>query len=253
MIVILSSQVAASRVGGGAQAAILARMGFETALAPTVLFGRHPGLGAPGGGAVPQALFESVLSGIEASGALASAEAVIAGYFHSSEQVAAAAAFIDTARASNPSAWIVVDPIMGDAGTGLYVSESVAGAIAGDLLPRADLITPNAWELAQLSGRAVRDARQAIAAAHTLCRPVLASSIAVGEDVGVLYAAHEGAWLASHPRSAGDLKGAGDLLTAFFAGHTLAGASPPEALRAAVGEIAALVVEGPACVAVTRL
>jgi pyridoxine kinase len=57
LVLILSSHVAASPVGGGAQAAALARLGIETALVPTVLFGRHPGLGPPGGGPVPQEVF----------------------------------------------------------------------------------------------------------------------------------------------------------------------------------------------------
>ena len=54
---ILSSHVAGSGVGGGLQVAELSRLGFRTALVPTVLFGRHPGLGPPGGGAVSDAVF----------------------------------------------------------------------------------------------------------------------------------------------------------------------------------------------------
>lgn len=238
MIVILSSLVAASPVGGGAQAAELARLGFETALVPSVLFGRHPGLGAPGGGATPQALFEGMLSGIEASGALPTAEALIAGYFNTAEQVAAAARFVDTVRAANPGAWIVVDPIMGDGASGLYVSEAVAEALAGELVPRADLITPNAWELARLSGRPAADVDEALAAARALGRPVLATSIAQGDEIGVLYTSADEAWLASHARRGSDPKGAGDRLTAAFVGHRLKGESVEEALRAATAGVA---------------
>ena len=67
-ILILSSFVAASRVGGSAQALALARLGIEPVLAPTVLFGRHPGHGPPGGAAVAAEIFEGVLAGIEAQG-----------------------------------------------------------------------------------------------------------------------------------------------------------------------------------------
>ena len=48
-ILILSSFVAAIRVGGGLQALVLARLGVEPVLVPTTLFGRHPGYGPPGG------------------------------------------------------------------------------------------------------------------------------------------------------------------------------------------------------------
>jgi pyridoxine kinase len=253
VIVILSSLVAASPVGGGMQAAVLARMGFETALAPTVLFGRQPGLGPPGGGATPLDLFEGMLAGIEASGAVPTARAVIAGYFDSPQQVEAAARFIDRAKAGNPSAWIVVDPILGDDASGLYVSEEVADAIVKQLVPRADLITPNAWELARIAGLPAGDASAALAAARSLGRPVLVSSVDTGDGVAVLYANAENAWLASHARATGDPKGAGDRLTALFVGHVLAGADIAAALRESTAEVAAFATGGPVDVAVSRL
>src|SRR5579859_6709806 len=125
MILILSSFVASSPVGGGAQAVALAKLEVETVLAPTVLLGRHPGLGPPGGGVDPS-MFESVLAGIEANGVFAAAEAVICGYFADPAQVAAAARTIDAVKAARPSAMIVVDPIMGDSVGGLYVKPEVA-------------------------------------------------------------------------------------------------------------------------------
>jgi pyridoxal/pyridoxine/pyridoxamine kinase len=50
LALILSSYVAASRVGGGGQQYALAAFGIDPVLVPTVVFGRHPGKGAPGGG-----------------------------------------------------------------------------------------------------------------------------------------------------------------------------------------------------------
>ena len=134
-ILILSSHVAASAVGGSAQGVALARMGIETALVPTVLLGRHPGLGAPGGGAVSDAIFEGMLEGVAATGLLGRLDAVITGYFASPGQVAAAARIIGAVRAASPGARIVVDPIMGDYPGGLYVPETVALAIVADLIP----------------------------------------------------------------------------------------------------------------------
>ena len=58
---ILSSYVAASRVGGMAQALALAALGIDPVVVPSVLFGRHPGRGAPGGGAVSIETFDGVL------------------------------------------------------------------------------------------------------------------------------------------------------------------------------------------------
>jgi pyridoxine kinase len=238
VILILSSFVASSPVGGGMQARVLARMGFEPVLVPTVLYGRHPGLGAPGGGAVAPAVFASLLEGIAANGVLETAQAVLCGYFADPAQVAIAAETVDAARAASPGVTIVVDPIMGDGAGGLYVREAVAAALATELVARADLVCPNAFELERLSGQGIDDVRSAMQAARSLKRPVLASSVPVGADIGVLFADPAEAWLASHQRAGEDRKGAGDLLTALFVGHRLAGARARQALAEAVGEVA---------------
>lgn len=240
MILILSSFVASSPVGGGAQVVALREMEIEAALAPTVLLGRHPGLGPPGGGPVDPALFEGVLTGIEANGGFARAEAVITGYFASPEQVAVAARTLDAVRRVRSDALIVVDPIMGDEGKGLYVPAAVADAIARDLAPRADLIAPNAWELAYLSGGPVTDAASAIAAARALGRTVLVSSIDAGPGkIAVLWVDETEAWLATHARAGSAPNGTGDLLTALFTAALISGASPPDALETAVSDVAA--------------
>lgn len=238
LVLILSSHVAASAVGGSAQAAALAGLGVETMLVPTVLFGRHPGLGAPGGGPVDLATFEGMLAGVEAAGAFTGLDAVICGYFADPAQVAAAARALDAMRAVNAKAWMIVDPIMGDRGVGLYVAEAVAEAVAGDLVPRADLVAPNAWELERLTGRVVTDPATALDAARSLGRPVLASSVEIGTNIGVIYADAGEAWLASHPRQADAPRGTGDRLAALFAGAVLGGAAPREALEASVVAVA---------------
>jgi pyridoxine kinase len=216
-------------------------MGVETIFIPTVLFGRHPGLGPPGGAATPRDILEGMIEGVTVSGALTGAQAMITGYFATADQVSAGARLIDAVRVANPAARILVDPIMGDEGRGLYVREEVADAIAGLLVPRADILAPNAWELARLSGRPVSDPASARAAAKTLGRTVLASSIPLGDEIGVMLASPEGAILARHPRLPADPKGAGDLLTAIFAGSLVSRHSSTDALAAATAETAALV------------
>src|SRR5262249_36853160 len=129
-VLILSSFVAASRVGGSAQAAALGRLGIETVVVPTVVFGRHPGFGAPGGAAIEPERFQSMLDAVEARGAFAALDAVIPGYFASAQQVAAAAETLAKVRAASPTAHLIVDPIMGDEARGLYVREPVAEALA---------------------------------------------------------------------------------------------------------------------------
>jgi len=245
-VLILSSHVAASRVGGGAQALALARLGIEPILAPTVLFGRHPGYGAPGGAIVDPALFASVLEGVAARGAFAGLGAVIAGYIPRPEHAAVAARALRRVRAASPGALFVVDPIMGDADKGLYVSEAAAEAIAGELVPLADLVTPNAWELERLSGRSARSPGDAVAAARALGRPVLVSSVAFPGGIGAVHVDADAAWGAAHPERPQAPRGAGDLLTALFTAARVEGAPAREALAVAVDHVAAAIdaVEG---------
>ena len=245
-VIIISSFVAASEVGGGFQAAVLAGLEIEAILAPTVLFGRHPGLGPPGGGAVPIEIFEGVLQGVAESGALSRIDAVITGYFADPAQVAAATQMIDAVRAARPSALVVVDPIMGDSGKGLYVKPEVARAIAEDLVPRADLLTPNAWELGRLTGHVVEDPAGALAAARDLGRPVLVSSVPVGRGIGVIWDNRREAWLASHARAPFAPNGTGDLLTCLFTAALLGGAAEPDALETAVSDVAERILGGAA-------
>ena len=240
MILILSSYVAASPVGGGAQVMALAALEARAILVPTVLFGRHPGLGPPGGGLVETAIFTGMLAGVEASGAFENLNAVITGYFANAGQVMAAAQAIDAIRALRPDLLLVVDPIMGDTGKGLYVDPAVAQAQAEILVPRAGLLTPNAWELQRLTGHVIADPASALTAAREAGGQVLVSSVPVGRRLGVLWTDGESAWLASHRRAPDAPNGTGDLLTALFTAALLEGASGPDALETAVSDAAAL-------------
>ena len=243
LALIMSSHVAASRVGGTVQALAFSALGIDPVMVPTVLYGRHPGWGAPGGAAVSAEVFEAMLEGVQANGLFGLADVVITGYFASAAQVRAAARAIDAVRASgrsgsySPRATIIVDPIMGDAGKGLYVPTEVAEAIASELVGRADLISPNAWELERLAGGPVRDANAAVEVGRRLGRPILISSIPDGDDMGVVYADANEAWLAAHSRAPRAPAGTGDLLAALYATAVVEKLSPRDALARAVGGV----------------
>ncbi|MGZ8363116.1 MAG: bifunctional hydroxymethylpyrimidine kinase/phosphomethylpyrimidine kinase [Caulobacteraceae bacterium] len=242
LALIMSSHVAASRVGAGVQAQALAHFRIEQMVVPTVLFGRHPGWGEPGGAAVPLETFEGVLDGIEANGLFAETDLVITGYFASAAQVRAAGRAIDAVRgaprpedAKRPV--VIVDPVMGDVGKGLYVAAEVAQTIVSDLLPRADVITPNTWELDRLTHMQVRDPASAVAAAKVLGRPVLCTSVMRGNEIGAVYADRNEAWFAAHVNTGPAPRGSGDLLTALFGAAMLEGVPPSHALARAVGGV----------------
>ncbi|WP_417469420.1 bifunctional hydroxymethylpyrimidine kinase/phosphomethylpyrimidine kinase [Maricaulis sp.] len=255
LALLISSHVAASTVGGGASAPVLNAAGIDSMLVPTVLYGRHPGWGAPGGGAVASGLVQSMLDAIEAQGLYAGIDLVLTGYFADPAQVFAAAAAIDAVRAARRDEaganepdriqqdrpWIVIDPVLGDAPDGLYVAPPIALAIRDQLLPRADLVTPNAFELGYLTGRPLTDLGSMLRAARALECPALVTSLPRRGRIGVMYCDGDEAWMVTHERCPHAPKGTGDVLTAEFAAARLGGLAPKPALERAVAATVSLV------------
>jgi pyridoxine kinase len=227
LALILSSFVAASRIGGAAQQYVLAAHRIDPVLVPTVMMGRNPARGS-GGQATPPELFARMLADVEADALFGMVDLVITGHFSSSEQVEIAAdALARIQAASSRAPVVVVDPILGDAPNGLYVKPEVARAVAERLVPLADWITPNLWELAHLTGAEPADAAAAIAAARRLGKPALVtSSPARPDEIGLLLVEAETATLFAHPRLAQAPNGTGDLVAASFGAGLVEGLAP---------------------------
>jgi len=244
-LVVISSYVATSRVGGAIAALIGPALDIDPVLIPTTLLGRHPGLGAPGGGAVADDMFASLIEGATANGAL-KADAILTGYFASAAQVHATAAFIDQALKANPDIRVIVDPIMGDTARGLYVSADVANAIEQELIPRASLCTPNMWEFSRVWSNALatplNDIRFVADLARKSTTPLLVSSVRDDDQIGVIYSAGGDVWFAGSSCIDGQVpNGTGDVLTLAFTAMIINGMAPQQALSRAVGATHALI------------
>lgn len=245
----MSSFVAASRIGGAAQQYVLAAHKIDPVLAPTVMFGRTPARGSQGE-VTPPDVFRRMLGDIEADALFGMVDLIITGHFSDPEQVEIAAGVIERVRtAERNDAWgarplVIVDPIMGDAPGGLYVKPAVAHAVARRLVPLADWLTPNLWELAYLSGRQIDTAAQARDAVRALGKPALVTSAPAPEgEIGLLYVDKEEAVLFTHPRASAAPNGTGDLVTASFGAGLVEGRDPRDAAeraaRAAADTVAA--------------
>lgn len=251
MALLLTSHVSASMVGGANSRFVLNTAGVDTMLVPTVLYGRHPGWGAPGGGEVEQDLFQGMLSGLADNGMLSLTDVVLTGYFADVGQIYDTGSVIDVIRKSprhhnGQHAWsekplVIVDPIMGDAPDGLYVSNAIAAGIIDQLVSRADLITPNVFELGRITRRSLTDTASMLRAARSLDCPALVSSIPCGGEIGVMYVDQEQAWLVQHERQMDVPRGTGDLLTAAFAAALVNRQPVRDALEHAVSVTASVI------------
>lgn len=238
LALILSSYVAAGRIGGGAQQLALAALGIDPILVPTVMFGASPAKGGRGRATDPE-LFQQLLDGVEGQGLLGRADLIVTGHFSSPEQVMLACEVIDKARAAGRQPIVVVDPILGDDPKGLYVKPEVAEILAERLVQLADWLTPNLWELSHLTGRQIADAAGAVDAVRALGKPTLVTSAPAGEgEIGLLCCAPDHTTLFAHPRLGQAPNGTGDLVTAVFAAGLVQGLTATDAAERAVRAVA---------------
>jgi pyridoxine kinase len=237
-ILSISSQVAGALVGNSVAAFAMERLGVRVMQIPTVLFGRRPDRGLPGGGAVAASLMRDMVNGLRSDGQLARVDAVLSGYLAAPEQVDAVLETVEIVKSANPAAFHLCDPIMGDE-DGPYVTAEVAAAIMERLVPRSDWLAPNIWELSRIAGNPCTDVTTARAAARRLGKPALISSIPTVSGLGVLYVGPTSPsdYVAETPRIVGAPKGAGDLLTALFLARRVRGESARDALRMATGAV----------------
>ena len=132
-------------------------------------------------------------------------------------------------KAANPRALYCCDPVIGDVGRGVYVRAGVGAFLAASAIPRADIVTPNQFELEYLTGRRVvtlDDAKAAVAALQERGpRGVLVTSLrtaATPADAIDLLAAADGAFfLLRTPLLDLAAKGTGDAIAALFLLHWL--------------------------------
>jgi pyridoxine kinase len=245
----IQSAVASGHVGNSAAVLPLQRLGFDVFPVYTVLLAHHPGQGRGWRGhKLAPAQIAEILNGLEDHGALARCTAVLSGYFGAPEVADLILRAVEAVRAARPDALYLCDPVIGDDHTGVFVAPGVAEAIQGRLLPAADIVTPNRFELAHLSGRPVDslDDAQAAAAAVRATGPrlVVATGLELAEApgaIGLLADSADASWLVTTPRLPGLVHGTGDLFSALFLGHYLRTRDAKAALELATTAILAVV------------
>tara|TARA_Y100001934_G_scaffold199026_1_gene234564 strand:- start:7884 stop:8735 length:852 start_codon:yes stop_codon:yes gene_type:complete len=237
----LQSQVVYGHVGNSAAIFPLQRLGHEVWGIPTVLFSNHPKHEGFRGRVVDPAQIRDLAQGLDEQGCLRRCDAVLSGYLGNMESGQAVQEAIRMARTGNPGLIVCCDPVMGHEQDGFFVSEDLRHFIRDQLIPSADIITPNQFETEYLVGHPLGSLSDALAACDQVRdrgpKQVVVTSLSVSEvavdRIGTLAAGEAGAWLVTTPRLSGGLFGAGDLFAALLLGNFMLDRDTTAALRLA--------------------
>jgi pyridoxine kinase len=151
-ILSIQSSVAYGHVGNSAATFPLQRLGHEVHPVLTVHFSNHTGYGSWRGQVLDPAVVAEVIAGIDDRGALAGVDAVLTGYQGSPGVAEVVLDTVARVRELNPQAVYCCDPVLGDTGRGMFVLPGVPELMRDRVVPVADIITPNEFELAYLAG-----------------------------------------------------------------------------------------------------
>ena len=235
----ISSQVVYGHVGNSAAAFVMQRMGHDVLAVPTIILSNRPGYKAIAGERTDPQKLHAMLEAVLENGWLADVDAVLTGYVPTAGHAEFCASWIAKIKALNPGALYLCDPIIGDEPGGIYIDKAAANAVRDHLLPLADIVTPNAFELGWLSGHAIPDAASAVSAAQALARPAVVATSAPAESgmiANILVEGRKTAATAS-PRRTVKAHGTGDFFASIFLAHRLRGYTAAAALRASVAAI----------------
>jgi pyridoxine kinase len=241
-ILAISSEVVRGHVGLRAIVPALQALGHEVWPLPTVLLSNHPGHSRYERVEIPASKITAIVDAIEANGWLAEVDAVVTGYLPTAAHVAAAVKVLSRLKSVRTIRYLC-DPVLGDHPKGLYIDARAAKALRDELLPLADVVTPNRFELGWLLEAPVSSLREVEAGARALGRPMtVVTSAAVDEErMATVLAAGDQTlrcWSALVPAAP---NGSGDLLAALLLGHLVNGSAPAAALGQAVGAVAQVI------------
>jgi pyridoxine kinase len=244
----IQSSVAYGHVGNSAAVFPLQRLGHEVWPVSTVVFSNHTGYGAWRGPLLPPGDVADVITGIEERGVLDQVDAVLSGYQGGAGIAEVILDAVARVRAANPKASYTCDPVMGNASSGCFVHPDIPPILRERVVPRADVITPNQFELGFLTGSEPETLDEILTSAEVARkmgpRTVLITSVQRSDrpaDTTEMVAVDDdGAWIVQTPKLPLKANGSGDVTSALFTAHLLATDAPTALGRTAASVFALL-------------
>ena len=244
-ILSIQSSVAYGHVGNSAAVFPLQRLGHEVWPVFTVHFSNHTGYGAWRGPMLSADDVREVITGIEERGVLDQVDVVLSGYQGGEEIGDVILDAVARVKRANPAATYTCDPVMGNAKSGCFVNPAIPVLLRDLVVPAADLITPNQFELGFLTDTSPRSLEETLASADLARamgpRSVLVTSVeqphAPTDTIEMMAVTDDGAWIVQTPRLPIKANGSGDLTAALFTAHLRTTNDPAFALGATASAV----------------
>lgn len=226
-ILSIQSAVAYGHVGNSAAVFPLQRIGVEVLPVYTVNFSNHTGYGAWRGPLISPDDVREVLLGIEERGVFPQIDVVLSGYQGGDGIADVILETVKRVKAANPKAAYSCDPVMGNAKSGCFVAPAIPVLLRDRVVPVADIITPNQFELGFLTGTEPDTLESTLASVElvraTGPRTVLVTSVERPDreagTIEMLAVDDSGAWLVQTPYIPMKANGSGDVTAALFTAH----------------------------------
>ena len=226
-ILSIQSAVAYGHVGNSAAVFPLQRIGVEVLPVYTVNFSNHTGYGAWRGPLISPDDVREVLLGIEERWVLPQIDVVLSGYQGGEGIADVILEAVKRVKAANPAAVYSCDPVMGNAKSGCFVAPAIPVLLRDRVVPAADIITPNQFELGFLTGTEPDTLESTLASVElvraTGPRTVLVTSVERPDredgTIEMLAVDDSGAWLVQTPHIPMKANGSGDVTAALFTAH----------------------------------
>jgi pyridoxine kinase len=247
-VLAISSQVMRGSVGLSVIVPALLGRGHRVWPMPSIVLSNHPGHTTTATATTTPEQLWAMFEALHGNGWLPEVDAVLTGYLPTRAHVEFAAGVVKRVRAverNAPRVHYLCDPVLGDDPKGLYIDPDAASAIRDLLLPLADTITPNRFELSWLTGQPVDSIASAVTAARHLAVPtVVATSVPADKfelaDVAVTPHDFE---CAKVNKILGVPHGTGDLFGALYLSGVLRFSSIQRALAGASSGVASVITE----------
>lgn len=245
----IQSLVAYGHAGNSAALFPLQRLGIEVWPVITVHFSNHTGYGDWRGPLLSADDIADVVRGVEDRDALKTCDAVLSGYQGAEDVGAVILDTVAKVKSHNPAAFYCCDPVMGDAGRGFFVRPGIPEFMRDRVVPAADVITPNHFELDYLAGAETHTLGHLLSAVDKVRASgpdtVLVTSVLLEEtptdSLDMVAVSAKGAWSVRTPRLPVNPPGAGDLTTAVFLANLLNGHDLVTALARTTSSVFAVV------------